>query len=80
MLGFITSDCLAILNWRNEADLGSLNAAARAFVSRGFARRITPNDRPIDYMASGSFQGKLLSVYKIEAVSLTHQMNTDKHR
>jgi len=34
--------------------------------SRGFAGRITPNPRPLGYMANGSFQGRLLSVYETE--------------
>jgi hypothetical protein len=60
--------------------LGSLNATARAIAFRGFARQIAPPTRPVGYMANGSFQGKLLSVYETKSVSLTHRMNADKFK
>ena len=61
-------------HWRNEANSGSLIAAARAFAFRGFVRRITPSKRPVGYMANGSFQGELLSVHETRTVSLTHRI------
>ncbi len=53
--------------------MGSLNAMARAFAFRGFARPIAPSSRPGGYTANGSFHGELLSVHKTKPVSLTHQ-------
>jgi hypothetical protein len=60
-------------HWRNEADLGSLIATARTFAFRGFVCRIAPAQRPVGYMANGSFHDELLSVHKTKPVSLTHR-------
>jgi len=64
-------------DWRNEANMGSLALRLAPSPPRGFADRIAPTPRPRSYMANGSFQGKLLSVYETKQVSLTHRMNAN---
>ena len=63
--------------WCNEAESGSLIAAAHAFAFRGFACRIAPTPRPVGYMANGSFHGGLLSFHETRSVSLTHRRHGD---
>ncbi len=41
---------------------------------RGFAAKDCSPQRPVGYMANGSFHDELLSVHKTQMVSLTHQM------
>jgi hypothetical protein len=76
--GFIIFNRLAALCQINEADLGLLNATARAFATEkkspipGLREWIAPTPRPAGYMANGSFHGELLSVHETRPVSLTH--------
>ena len=61
-------------HWRNEAELGSLIVTAHIFAKPGLRRRDCSRQRPVDYMANGSFHDELLSVHKTQTVSLTHRI------
>ena len=71
--GLALSDGLAALTGVTRLIRVRLTLRLAPSPSRGFACQIAPATRPRDYMANGSFQGKLLSVYETKQVSLTHQ-------
>ena len=71
--GLVRSDGLAAPTSVTRLIWVRLTLRLAPLPSRGFAGQITPSPRPIGYMANGSFQGKLLSVYETKTVSLTHR-------
>jgi hypothetical protein len=75
--GLVLFDGLATLTGLTRLNWVRLTLRLTPLSWRGFAGRITPSQRPLDYMANGSFQGKLLSVYKTNPVSLTHRRSED---
>ncbi len=62
-------------HWRNEAGLGSLIVTAHAFANPGLRRGDCSRQRPVGYMANGSFHDELLSVHETQTVSLTHRIS-----
>ena len=80
VIGFVTSGCLAALDFVSRGQIEFAYATAHVFAPQGFTPHSCPAACLWDYMANGSFHGDLLSDHKTTIVSLTHQMNADERR
>ena len=73
--GFVQSDGLAAPTGVTRLVRVRLPLRLAPSPRRGFARRVAPIERPVGYMANGSFHGELLSVHETRLVSLTHRIS-----
>ena len=73
--GFVQSDCLATLIGVTRLNWVRLSLRLAPWPHRGFVARDCSRQRPVGYMANGSFHDELLSVHKTQTVSLTHRIS-----